>query len=183
MIDILSVNRLYIHFVPMNAVPAGPELLGKIELLVVQPSGDVIRQVFESMGDLAELAAWFREHRLALLGQRLPIGDEFSSIAEADSRFHERMKDGHHSPEDDRLLDAMHAYRTAHLLSFGLRGVKMPNIYLGRFRDRYEISLWNQEDAWEYEIDLEEFLDEMDALARQFIDWQTPASTRVNAIE
>ena len=43
---------------------------------------------------------------------------------------------------------------------FALRGVDVPDIYMGRIKNRYTISLYDSSDQWDFDIQINEFMSE-----------------------
>jgi hypothetical protein len=158
-----TVKDLHIEFNPTQRLLT-PEtgskklLFGRIRLFINSDSNEEIQDILHIQADLNELAEWFGNNRDALLDEILPIGDfGFSSIAEAIGHYYEDSEPKFNELMDERLYN----YRLSHGLRFGMRGVDIPDIYLGIFGEHHEISFIGEKVKWKYEINLLAFLDEV----------------------
>jgi hypothetical protein len=157
------MKNLHIEFNPAQKLlipEAGSKklLFGRIRLFINSDSDEEFQDILHIQADLNELAAWFGKNRNLLLDEMLPIRNSaFSSIAESIARYY-----GDSEPQSNDLMDErLYNYRLSHGLRFGMRGVDIPDIYLGIFGEHHEISFIGGNVKWKYEINLLAFLDEV----------------------
>lgn len=130
---------------------------GQIQLSITDENGAKLFEALNVKWNLAALLEWLYENEEPLLTEQLLFYgfDTYNSVAESVRHFYD---DTDVVPENDELFDLMYAYRKRHGLRFALRGSNIDDIYIGLFRGRYEISRWDHGAQWNYEIDLETFL-------------------------
>lgn len=133
-------------------------LFGRIHLFVNSHSEEEFQDILNIKADFNELAAWLSNYRSALLDETLPIEDSgLCSIAEVIAHYYEDSK----SMSNDQMDEQLYSYRLSHGLRFGMRGVDVPDIYLGIFGGHHEISFCANNEKWKHEINLLAFLDEV----------------------
>lgn len=99
---------------------------------------------------------WLRENKDALLENHPPFEiDHTKSIANSITEFYSTDKN-----IPDSLLDQVFSYRQSHGLRFAFRGSKIPDVYIGKRENHYEISRYDGEEKWSYKIDLSSFINE-----------------------
>lgn len=145
--------------------------------------------------DLDQLGDWYTENVEALCSGELVIEGERpqtgESLCEAIDRFRDLDFEGVEQGAFDQWFDAIYAYRIAHVLRFGLRGTRIPDIVIGCHHGAGEISLssWQSEQTdyeerplpadayvklgrWSYRFDMHAFLVELhEGLARILTEW------------
>ncbi|HEY0684625.1 MAG TPA: hypothetical protein VGD45_19980 [Steroidobacter sp.] len=130
--------------------------VGRYRLLVCDELTHAQIGLAEFFCEAGDLWDWFSAHREALLEENPPeFLPEGISLAQRISKFYEDVDPD--AAGIDALLDTLHAYRTRHGLRFALRGVDIPNIYLGRHNSMHEISC-AEDPSWSYQVDLPQFL-------------------------
>ena len=109
----------------------------RIDLRVVETPGLPGKALFNIVWEDAELREWLSENRKAILSEELPaFAPEASCIAESVVRFYDREPD-----PAEAEFDAMHAYRTRHGFRFAMRGANIPDIYVGLFHGKHQVSV------------------------------------------
>ncbi|HZX59662.1 MAG TPA: hypothetical protein VFE54_13085 [Mucilaginibacter sp.] len=132
------------------------ELWAEYRLEVVDANGRIIKTVLEIEWDLLMFLSWFVENKNALLEQGIPLENKYSSIGEAVYHFYDAMDDDF---DNDELLDGVYEYRVAHGIRFALRGTDIPDIYIGIFNKNGTISFCDNNEKWNYNINLADFLE------------------------
>ncbi|MGC6389059.1 hypothetical protein ACMV8I_15570 [Ewingella sp. S1.OA.A_B6] len=114
---------------------------------------DSLISLFRGRVNISELLDWFRDNEEEIKSSDLPINEPSSgSLAKKIQRFYEYVE-----IEDDEIVDAMFDYRACHCLRFAARGTNFPEIYIGKKVDGHEISLFTDEQDWQYFIDIDDF--------------------------
>jgi hypothetical protein len=104
----------------------------------------------DQVANADELRDWLNKNQERLLNEPFPVETEAASIASALSAFYEEVDPDVSGNELERVYD----YRTAHGLRFALRGTDIDDIYLGRWRGRFQISACRGADEWSDNLDL-----------------------------
>jgi hypothetical protein len=127
----------------------------EIELLVTD--GKDMRTLLKTYWDIAEFREWISENLNKILREPFPyfFGQD-GSIAKCVSSFYDSV-----NPEDDDLIDRAFNYRRVHGIRFGLRGARIPDIYIGQRCGNLEISSYSKQDEWSYFIYADSFENEM----------------------
>lgn len=113
--------------------------------------------IFQGKIDLSELISWLIENEHEIKSIDIPINREGSgSLARKIRHFYENMDKTH-----DVVVDAMFEYRSNHCLRFACRGTNFPEIYIGKSKHNYEISLSDNDSEWMYFIDIEDFFNHL----------------------
>lgn len=134
------------------------ELWGRLQL-AAEPQGEDLVNV---QWDLAEFADWFARVRTALLSEDLtgPAGEllvaDGQSLADALDHAQQHPPVGDDESEQ-RWYTRLYDYRTRHVLTFALRGSRVPPVVIGRNGDDGEASLADP-DGWSYRFDLTRFV-------------------------
>jgi hypothetical protein len=130
--------------------------------------------IFSTQWDLVEPIGWFAANREALAVEQLddvagagstrdPGTGTRVSLADALDRLGRR-------DDDDELVTRLFEYRQRHMLTFAMRGARVPQIVLGRNGEEGELSLAG---SWAYRFDMQDFLDDAFASMRALlIDWR-----------
>jgi len=121
---------------------------------------ELLRRVVDVKWDAAVLLAWLYDNR-AILYEDVPPQEleGAGSIAERIQAFYEKV-----DPDDTNALERVFRYRSSHGLRFALRGVDVPDAYLGRLCGRhYEVSCAEAGAVWSYQCDLPGFLKEIES--------------------
>ena len=131
-----------------------------IKIFILDQLLNVTKEVICIKWDGEVLLRWLFDNRHDLLSDFFP-GEaiEDHSIAAAIHDFY-----GNVDPENIDLMDRMFAYRESHGIRFALRGVDIPDVYIGKRRGgNYEISCADPGNMWMFEIDLQAFFDSLAA--------------------
>ena len=108
-----------------------------IELRIVDNPGIPGKVLFSIVWEDAELRKWLSENQKAILNEELPaIAPQASCIAESVAHFYDKEPD-----PAEAEFDVMHAYRTKHGFRFAMRGANIPDIYVGSFRGKHQVSV------------------------------------------
>ena len=122
-----------------------------IEISIENNSG--LHSLFAGRVDLLALTEWFIENEDAIRKLDFPVDNlTQDSLAKKVHCFYESV-----SVDDDDLIDAMFHYRASHCLRFACRGVDFPEIYIGKLGSEHEISLFTQNEHWQYFFDIDDF--------------------------
>ncbi|MCE0815028.1 hypothetical protein [Buttiauxella sp. S04-F03] len=122
----------------------------------VKENEDII-SIFRGKIDLSELLDWFKDNEYEIKSSDFPIARASGeSLARAIRCFYENI-----NTEDDSLVDSMFDYRSRHCLRFGARGTLIPEVYIGKSGNKYEISKSDSNDEWKYFIDIDDFFDHL----------------------
>jgi hypothetical protein len=109
----------------------------RIDLRITENAGIPGKTLFSIVWEDAELREWLSENRKSILSEDLPaFAPDASCIAESIARFYDREPD----PSESEF-DAMHAYRTRHGFRFAMRGANIPDVYVGLFRGKHQVSV------------------------------------------
>ncbi|WP_324723402.1 hypothetical protein [Lelliottia sp. JS-SCA-14] len=138
----------------------GPQLVGfqVVDLSVVNDRNATT--IFHGKVDLSELLDWFKENEHEIKSSNLPIDRvDGRSLARKIRHFYENV-----DVEDDEIVDLMFDYRSHHCLRFAARGTLIPEIYIGKSEDNYEVSMSGTDSEWEYFIDIEDFYNHLKKL-------------------
>ncbi len=153
-----------IYTLILNVSPAAPgggkQADAEFEILVADAND--MRSLLKTHWEIAEFREWIAENLNQILREPLPyyFGKE-ESIAKCVSSFYESV-----NPEDDDLVDSAFDYRRAHGIRFGLRGARIPDIYIGMREGSLEISCFSRQEEWAYFIYADLFEIEMKKLLR-----------------
>lgn len=130
----------------------------KINLKLIDNEGKLIRQIIDIQWDINVFAEWIRENKDALRYENIPIGMAGQSIAHVLFQFYENLdpKNG-----DETLLDRIYQYRERHGLRFALRGTDVKDVYIGMFKGLSTISLYDDEEQWNYTIDMNQSIQDI----------------------
>jgi hypothetical protein len=130
--------------------PVSPDFYAEIQLSIRSPEGTFVQTVFSIKWNAAPLLEWICNNKDYILHEHFP-----ASLAEMVAAFQAAEN------ISDRCMDEIYAYRTRHGLRFALRGVDIPDAYLGRTTLGYEISCADDDGTWSYLIDLGAFFKEV----------------------
>lgn len=122
-----------------------------IEISIESNSG--MHPLFTGRVDFPAFTEWFIENEDAIRKSDFPVDNLTQySLAKKTYCFYENV-----NADDDDLIDAMFDYRASHCLRFACRGVDFPEIYIGKLGDGHEISLFTQNEHWQYFFDIDDF--------------------------
>lgn len=132
------------------------------ELEFLLTNGQDVRTILKTHWETAEFREWISENLSRILREPFPcfFGQD-DSIAKSISSFYDSV-----DPEDDDLIDSAFDYRRAHGLRFGLRGARIPDIYVGQRCGNLEISSYSKQDKWSCFIYADSFENEMTRLLK-----------------
>ncbi len=141
------MNKLYLGLIDRTS-PDGSQL---IDLSIKKHDSQL--SIFRGRVNISEFLEWFRDNEEKIKSSDLPINEPSSeSLAKKIQRFYESV-----DVEDDELVDAMFDYRACHCLRFAARGTDLPEIYIGKSVEGHEISLFDDNQDWQYFIDINDF--------------------------
>lgn len=130
---------------------------GEIKLVIID-NNELFKQVFSIEWDFRIFLSWLKENKNHILLEDCPIQNQNNtSLAKLVHSFYDTDDD-----LDDHLIDIMYDYREHHNIRFGLRGVDINDVYLGKNKNIFEISLFEEDESWEFEIDLVSFFKEIE---------------------
>ncbi|QMV53024.1 hypothetical protein [Ewingella americana] len=116
-------------------------------------SSSELHLLFTGRVDLPAFTEWFIENEDAIRKSDFPVDNlTQDSLAEKVHCFYENA-----NVDDDDLIDAMFDYRASHCLRFACRGVNFPEIYIGKLGSGHEVSLFTQNENWQYFFDVDDF--------------------------
>lgn len=147
--------RLTSRFAKGERWEAMPESTRPKELLlsVVDQSGADIR-VVSFFGEMQMFVDWLRCNSLYLLNENPPSAlPDGETLAIRLRMFYENV-----DSNDDDQVDQVFEFRERHGIRFALYGYDVPNIFLGRRGESYEVSISEPDEEWGYDIDLRGFL-------------------------
>ncbi|MDH5676011.1 MAG: hypothetical protein OEZ06_28065 [Myxococcales bacterium] len=140
--------RLSLHPKPFPYTESGepdPGDWGAIHLQLCDENGENVRDILRQEWHLTGIARWFRLHAEALLSEPPHPSLVGESIADAIGRFYSDDTE----PEEQEF-DAVLQYRQRHGLRFAMRGTDIPDVYIGFWNGRLEVSgsagpgLWSE---------------------------------------
>lgn len=120
--------------------------------------GEFISLASIPLDDVQELA-WFRENIESIKNDILPvpIGD-YVSIAKI-------IRDFYSSDDmDEFIIGELYNYRVSHGLRFAFRGRDIPDIYIGKLNDDYQISCSDSDFEFCYSFNINNFIHLVDDL-------------------
>lgn len=127
----------------------------EIEFLLT--NGSDVRTLLKTCWDVSEFRDWISENLDKILTDPFPsLFGKDRSIAKCIASFYDSV-----NPEDDDLIDRAFEYRRVHGIRFGLRGARIPDIYVGQRCGSLEISCYSEQDDWSYSIYADSFGNEM----------------------
>lgn len=133
---------------------------------VIVKNGLITKTLLSHLAELPELIDWFESSYENISNDLLPIDIiEKKSISYALHNFYDSMDDDY---DNDALLDKIYEYRCHHCLWFGMRGTDVPEIYFGKKNNGYEVSLYNENESWNYVFDLQKLYSSIQKL-KEFI--------------
>lgn len=150
------MNQLSLRFEPTTNATEGahPHPPPFLTLAVEDGNGMVLHRVFSARAEPEALASWTRRNAAALRNAFVPAAlSGTGSIAARIRDYYERLE-----PDSDPSVDQVFAYRNTHGIRFALRGVAIPDVYIGRLDDGWEVSCADDGDDWSFRIDVERFL-------------------------
>ncbi|WP_152415095.1 MULTISPECIES: hypothetical protein [Cupriavidus] len=159
------MNNLKLDFYPMTNVSplsfgfSESARIGRIVLAVIGNSID--RILVDVKWDFGELVSWFAENRTSIKMESLPDFVSWDcSIAKSIDKIYE-------SPDNysDEQLDMLFEYRRRHEICFGMRGVKIPSLYVGVGSLGEEVSGEVDRVRFRYPVNLDSFFRELEALS------------------
>lgn len=131
---------------------------GEIALTVTQ-NGSLIKEIISTEWDIKELIIWLFTNKQKILSEKLPFeGNINDSLAKQIYSFYNTDE----SLDEDQI-DFMYNYRLRHGLRFGLRGVDIDDVYLGKNGNQYEISFCNDSNFWCFQVDVISFYNELES--------------------
>ncbi|GGH32926.1 hypothetical protein FAZ19_23460 [Sphingobacterium alkalisoli] len=133
-------------------------LWGEI-ILNVTCDNSLVKKIFKIEWDLRVVLDWLliNKNNILLASCALFQIESHISVAESVYRFYDIEDD-----LDEKMVDEMFEFRQSHCLRFGLRGVDIDEIYLGRNNNVHEISFYSEELSWKFEIDIMDFYREIE---------------------
>lgn len=138
----------------------------EIELLISNDSQEIL--LFHIKWDPRPLIEWLGENKDNILNDQLPyFFSPNKCIAEAISEFYDDV-----DPDDDDLLDKAQEYRMSHGLRFAMRGARLPDIYLGKRDDSFEVSGGDESSFWFFKINGNDFFSSLPGNPPIFSDCQ-----------
>lgn len=145
----------------MDEMDAGFSKPSLIKISILDQFLMVVKEIVCAKWGAEIVLEWFVSNKESLLNEFLFIQvNEGRSIAATIHEFYEDI-----DPEDFDSMDRMLAYRESHGLRFALRGVDIPDVYIGKKRDGiYEVSCVDIHNCWMFEVDLPAFFDKLAAL-------------------
>jgi hypothetical protein len=121
--------------------------------------------IFETQWDIKPLLQWFRENLPYIINNPFPITiTDGNCIAKEIFDFYETA-----DVENEIQINSIFEYRRQHGIRFAMRGVDIPDIYIGIGFDGHEISCWNKESMWRYKIKIDSFESRLNVLASIFL--------------
>jgi hypothetical protein len=130
---------------------------GEIALVVIE-NDVIVKEVFSIEWDINVFRIWLFENKKNILFEEYPIKNKrVGSIAEQIYYFYNTEEN-----LDEDIADSMYCYRKGHGIRFGLRGVDLDDIYIGKNKNSMEISLFNEFQSWSFKIDLNLFFNEIE---------------------
>lgn len=155
------MNELNLEFFPLqNAMPTDlgfstGNRLGQIVLSVIEDEAK--HNILDINWNLDELLVWFADNRTYMESESLPRfvrwgGSIHKSIESTYEEFDAYL---------DEQMDELFEYRRRHEICFGMRGVKIPALYIGVGEQGPEISGEREGIPFRFSIDLEAFLEKL----------------------
>lgn len=149
---------------PLNK-PSPNELFANIELNIKDKSGNKITTLLHITWDIICLLRWIFENHEKLLKDNEPtIIFNKGSLSHAIKVFYTNLPDednNNNNTDLDSILETLYKYRTHHGFQFAMRGTDIPDIYIGKNNEAYEISCADTNNCWRYEIDFPVFFDQL----------------------
>ncbi len=133
-----------------------PEIYwAEIVLAVVSDRLQVLKEIFRLQWDAREFLNWL------ITGKENILYDEFPIKMSADGSLAAKIHSFYGVEEEinEEALDEMFKYRQSHGVRFGLRGTDVIEVYLGKNDGVHEISFYDKNESWRYELDLTSFYD------------------------
>lgn len=142
--------------------------LAFISIALVKKKDNFLVPLLSVLIDSPSELEWFHQNKKYILSEELPIQPSYEnkSIADSIDRFYDEYDD---DSDDIQQLEEIYEYRTRHGLRFTFRGRDVPDIYIGKFHNEYEISLCNGELNQLYEIDIDSLFSEITKIHTYFL--------------
>jgi hypothetical protein len=139
---------------------AGWDIWANFGMEIRDGDGRLVRKVFQAQWDIREFLEWLIENKDHFLKETIPmelLGDE-TSIAKI---LHDYLQGIDGDTEDIELSDNLYQYRTKHGIWSGMRGYKVPDVYLGILNGNETVSYYrNKRINWVYKVAIEDFIDQ-----------------------
>lgn len=140
-------------------------LWSKLSLNVCNSHKKVEKVIFDLTWDILPLLDWFKGNREALFNEKCPVLSSGKSIAFDVHQFYETLDESiEWSDMENQLIDNIYNYRLSHDIGFAIRGTNIRDIFIGLKGNTHTISFWQDEEKWEYEINLFEFYSEIEKI-------------------
>lgn len=135
-----------------------PNLLwSEIKLKLISEHSLFVKEIISFEWEFMPLLDWLLSNRLAIVNNNFPIESEESfSISKKIYNFNNSEED-----YEDEVYESIYNYRLSHALRFGLRGVDMDDIYIGKNNNIYEISYYNIDSEWCFDFDINSFYNDL----------------------
>lgn len=133
----IDLDIEFVAATTISSVEAGFPVNAHVGNIVVSVTENDVRRVLVDVNwNFDELMTWFVMNTASIEGDQLPAfvswhGSIYASIEKAYQDF---------ESYSDEQLDELFDYRTRHELCFGLRGIKIPVLYIGLGQLGMEVS-------------------------------------------
>lgn len=128
---------------------------GQIKLLLYRDNFVLEKELFTIEWDFRDIINWFSINKEALINESFPFSKSHGSIAK---KVFDLLEDEN---SDEDQIDILYEYRTRHGIRFALRGTNIVDLYLGKTNSTYEVSLFDSNNDWRYQIDLIDFVNKL----------------------
>jgi hypothetical protein len=158
---------------PYPDEPSSPlELWGRLLLVATADKYPVI--LCETEWDLIEFAEWFAEHQDAMCHERL-IDDDGGALVSPDQSLAVALAQLQQREFDDddaeeRWFARLFEFRQRHVLTFALRGSRVPPITIGCNGTSGEVSLADGATTWSYQFSMSDFLADSQRSLRSLLE-------------
>jgi hypothetical protein len=147
---------------------------GRLSIVILD--NGVETALFETQWELLPLIKWINENENSIRTEELirneidlyKLPDE--SLAQAMNRLQKREFEDEDESAEDVWYDTLYKFRERHVLWFGMRGSKIPNIFIGLNNGIGEISLNSSGDEWSYQFDMSDFFENFHKTAADFVE-------------
>lgn len=153
----VEIIAMYTFILNVRTLVLNNHKQAETEIGFLVTDGSDTRALLKTYWDIADFREWTSANLDRILREPFPsFFEQDGSIAKRLSSFYDSV-----DPEDDALIDRAFDYRRAHGIRFGLRGARIPDIYIGRRCGNLEISFCSDQDEWSYFIHADSFENEM----------------------
>ncbi len=123
-------------------------------------------EIFAVNCEVPQLESWIIENSSFIKNEDLIISDTCQiqsgeSFAQCLYRLLERDFSEDEEDEEFQWHNEIFSFRQRHSLRSALRGVDIPDVFIGTNHGKGEISLFNSNESWSHTFDLEDFLEEV----------------------